>query len=135
LKPFAFCLWCKKKFGRKQELKRHILSFHLPYWICCPHPSCPWRGARTEDLRKHTRKGQCGPEAQPEQYKIYEPKRILDGIFNDYDDTSINLKLFFAEMDAVELVLERAVELQKVELWKDPWGRRPKEIFDFDVAS
>jgi hypothetical protein len=73
--------------------------------------------------------GRCGSEAQLEQYRIYEPRRIIYGIFNDFDDTPTNLKLFFAEMDAVELVLKRAVELHKVELWENPWGRQP--IYDF----
>ena len=65
----------------------------------------------------------CGPEARPEQYKIYDPNRVLDHVFNESDGTLINLQLRFAEMYAFELVLERAIELQKVALWEDPWGR------------
>jgi hypothetical protein len=80
-------------------------------------------------------KGRCGLEANPEQYRIYEPKRVLDCAFNDSDSTPINLKLISAEMYALELVSERAMELQKVELWEDFWGRQPEGIFDFEAAS
>jgi hypothetical protein len=81
------------------------------------------------------RKGRCSREAKLEQYKIYEPKRVLDCVFNDSDSTPIKLKLMSAEMSALELVSERAMELQKVELWEDLWGRQPEGIFDFEAAS
>jgi hypothetical protein len=125
-KPSVFCPWCWDAFGRKQELKRHILSLHLPYWICCPHPLCPWRGTRTEELKKHMRKGRCGPEARLEQCTIYETKRVFDCIFGDSDGISINVKLRLAETYALEFVLERAMELQKVKLWRNLWGPQPE---------
>jgi hypothetical protein len=121
-KPPVFCLWCAGAFGREQELKRHILSRHLPYWICCPHPLCSWRGTRTEELKKHMRKGRCGPEAKREQYMIYKPKQVFDHVFDGSDDTFINAKLRFAELFALLLVFERMIELRKVDLWEAPWG-------------
>jgi hypothetical protein len=81
--------------------------------------------------------GECGPEPeseQTEQYTIYEPNWILDSVFDDHD-TPIPLRLISAELYALELVLERARELEKLELWEDPWGRQPREISDLEVAS
>jgi len=68
------------------------------------------------------RKGRCGPEATLEQCTIYEPTRAFDCVFDDSDGTFINVKLRLAETYALELVLERAIELRKVGLWEDPWG-------------
>jgi hypothetical protein len=69
------------------------------------------------------RKGLCGPETKLEQCTIYEPKRVFDSsyVFDDSNDNFIDAKLRLAETDALMLVLERALELQKVELWEDPW--------------
>jgi hypothetical protein len=72
------------------------------------------------------RKGRCGPEARLEQCTIYETKRVFDCIFGDSDGISINVKLRLAETYALEFVLERAMELQKVKLWRNLWGPQPE---------
>jgi hypothetical protein len=110
----VFCPECREQVGyRQQELKRHMLSVHLPPWIYCPHPSCPWRGRRKEDLKRHMEKEKCGPKPEPEQYQIYDTKLILGWIL----EGDIPLKV--AAGYALDFVRERAIELGKVEAWRD----------------
>lgn len=92
----------------------------------CPGATCTWRGTRKEELRKHVDKGQCLSleEEKHEQYMIYEPKLILDCIFEDTGIvTPSTSKLEVATMYALAFVAERAMELQKTEMWEDLWGR------------
>jgi hypothetical protein len=117
--PAMFCPECREQVGyRQQNLKRHILSKHLPFWIFCPHPYCAWRGARKEDLKRHVDKEKCGPKPEPEQYQIYDTKLILGWILED------NIPLKVAAGYALDFVSERARELGKVEAWRDLWGRQ-----------
>jgi len=116
-RPPVFCPDCKEQVGyRQQELKRHMLSAHLPCWIYCPHPSCNWRGTRKEELNKHVDKEQCGPQPERDQYQIYDIRLILGWILED--DVPLNVAVGYA----LDFVGERAMELGKVEAWRDLWG-------------
>ena len=93
----------------------------------CSGAACTWRGTRKEELRKHN-KGQCPTlaEEKHEQYLIYEPKVILDCIFEDPGSGTVtpsNSRLEVATTYALAFVAERAIELQKTEMWEDLWGR------------
>lgn len=115
----VFCPECREQVGhRQQNLKRHILSMHLPCWIYCPHPSCTWRGTRKEELNKHVDKEQCGPKPERDQYQIYDTRLILGWILED--DVPLNVAVGYA----LDFVGERARELGKVEAWRDLWGRQ-----------
>jgi hypothetical protein len=130
-KPPAICPWCGDKFLRRQEVERHCLSAHLPSWLFCPHPSCPWRGSRKEELKKHVDKKLCATstETKPEDFMIYDPKWIFDFIFDKSIDTPIISRLRVGEEYAIGFVGERMMELQKTETWVASdglWGRRLK---------
>lgn len=114
----VLCPECKEHVGyRQQELRRHLLSIHLPCWICCPYPSCTWRGTRKEELKKHLIKDKCGPRPVREQYQIYNTNLILGWILED--DTPVQVAASYA----LDFVRERARELGKVESWSNLWGR------------
>jgi Zinc finger, C2H2 type len=112
------CPKCQVSFKRPQELRRHILSIHLPCWIYCPYTSCPWRGRRREDFQKHLDTQKCGPK--PEQlYEIYVTGLVLDWILEGVSvDTAADY--------ALDFVAERALELDKEEDWQNLWGDRGK---------
>ncbi|KAH9972446.1 hypothetical protein BGW80DRAFT_373077 [Lactifluus volemus] len=117
----VFCPTCGKPCRRKQELGRHLLSFHLPLSIFCPYSLCSWRGDRTEDLQRHLRKQGCGPlNPRREQYEIYERRTILDWILIRGNAVEQVARY------ALGVVEERARELGKMEEWSDLWGRQGK---------
>ncbi|KAI9463800.1 hypothetical protein F5148DRAFT_193588 [Russula earlei] len=116
--PWA-CPNCNRRFQRRQERDRHLL-IHLPYSIYCPSLHCAWRGDRTYGLARHWRNihANYGPVPQWQQSQIYDPARlvrlILCGALTVEDAASI----------ALSIVALRAMELNKVELWQNGWGRR-----------
>jgi hypothetical protein len=115
------CPKCKKPYGRKQDLRRHLLASHLPCSICCPYSSCPWRGDRPEDLQKHLKTEKCGSlNPKREEYEIYERSAILDWIFNRGQDVEMVASY------ALGVVEERALEIGKVKEWGDLWGHQWK---------
>jgi hypothetical protein len=64
----------------------------------------------------HIDEGMCGPRPEwEEQWMIYNPKLILQWICEDF------ISIEFAETYALDFVQERARELGKVNLWRDPW--------------
>jgi hypothetical protein len=69
----VLCPKCEKPYGRLQELKRHIMSLHLPCWIYCPRSGCSWRGHRKDKLRIHLREQKCGSVPVAEQCQASEP--------------------------------------------------------------
>jgi hypothetical protein len=103
----------------QEELRRHILSFHLPCWIYCPYMTCAWRGHREEDFQRHLNNQQCGPEPEREWYEIYVTDLVLDWILE-------GVPVERAANYALDFVAERALELGKVEEWRDLWGDRGK---------
>ncbi|KAI0003325.1 hypothetical protein BJV74DRAFT_524693 [Russula compacta] len=127
--PPLFCPECREQVGyRQQNLKRHILSMHLPCWVHCPHPSCSWRGTRKEELDRHMVKENCGPRPERGQYQVYDTKLILSWILED------NTPVEVAARYALDFVGERAKELGKEEAWKDLWGR-PSQGRRFDIPA
>ncbi|KAI0249384.1 hypothetical protein BJV78DRAFT_701384 [Lactifluus subvellereus] len=112
------CPWtgCKKTYGRKQDVKRHIVSHHLPYSIFCLNPSCSWRGGREDDFARHS--ADCGPSSM--RGDIYDTKLVLGYILED------GVAVEVAERFALQFVAERGLEFGKVEEWEDLCGRRAK---------
>jgi hypothetical protein len=117
--PPVFCPRCKDPYGREEELRRHLLSFHLPCWIYCPYAPCTWRGHREEDFQRHLYDQQCGPNPEREWYEIYITDLVLDWILE-------GIPVERAATYALDFVAERALELGKVEEWSDLWGDRGK---------
>jgi Zinc finger, C2H2 type len=116
-RPLVYCPECKVSFKRKQELRRHILSLHLPCWIYCPYSRCSWRGHRKEDFQKHLNDQKCGPKPERKQYEIYLTDLILDWILE-------GVPVERAARYALDFVAERALELGKGEEWGNLWGNR-----------
>jgi hypothetical protein len=124
--PQAFCISnsqqpllcpeCQRPCGRRQELKRHLLSFHLPFWIFCPYSRCPWRGHRVEGLKTHLCHQKCGPEPNRKQYEIYDSDLVVGWILDN--GTSVKV----AADCALAFVQGKAWELQMMEEWVNLWG-------------
>ena len=117
-KADKYCPICAALLGRTQDRKRHILS-HLPYWLQCQAPDCSWRGDRWEHLRKHRLKvhPSSGQESDTRESIIYDPRPFVEGI-TDY------ITFENAKAIAISLVVKKAKELEKSELWGDLWGRK-----------
>ena len=113
-----YCPICAALLGRLQDRKRHMLS-HLPHWLQCQAPGCPWRGDRWEHLRVHRLKvhPSSGQESDTRKSIIYDPLPLVKGIT---DNTTFEN----AKTIAVSLVEVKAKELKKLELWGDLFGRR-----------
>ncbi|KAI0250316.1 hypothetical protein BJV78DRAFT_590033 [Lactifluus subvellereus] len=124
-KPPVFCPRCNQPCARLQELKRHLLSNHLPDWIRCPHPHCRWRGHRREDLKSHREahlnRQNCGPKLSREQYTIYDIDLVLGWILDDKQSVEK------AARYALDFVSEKAQELGIEEEWANLWGPLTKE--------
>ena len=76
------CPNCKKKFKRRQELKRHVLS-NLPHCIHCPFPRCPWTGNRQYNFMKHIEvhpNFNSGRENERKESQIYDPKKLVESM-------------------------------------------------------
>ncbi|KAH9972454.1 hypothetical protein BGW80DRAFT_1314605 [Lactifluus volemus] len=114
---FNLCPVCKHGSGRRQELRRHLLSVHLPYWIHCPYSPCSWRGSRMDDFRLHLKGQKCGPDRlERKQYGIYNSHMAIDWIIDRGKPVEEMARY------ALAVVEERARELGKVEEWSDLWG-------------
>ena len=112
------CPWpdCGKSVGRDQDWERHIISYHLPDNLCCPNPGCPWRGHREDYCMSHIKKGACGSIPEWEhQRMIYDPKLILYWILDEVVSFEVAVQY------ALNFVQERARELGKGNLWRNPW--------------
>lgn len=116
--PPLLCPACQRQCRRRQELKRHLLSFHLPLWIRCPHSRCLWRGHRLEGLKMHLAQQKCGPIPKRKQYEIYNKDLIVDWILDGESSVEV------AARYALGFVEERAWELLMTEEWEDLWGHR-----------
>ena len=75
----------QKLYLRRQEVKPHLMSVHLPDWIGCPYPDCPWRGDHTEEFNKHLSKehGYNLSNLERSQYEIYDREHILHPILDE----------------------------------------------------
>ncbi|KAH9028868.1 hypothetical protein EDB85DRAFT_1576763 [Lactarius pseudohatsudake] len=121
-KPWQ-CHICPKSFARWQERDRHELT-HVPYFLHCPLPHCAWRGNRAELFEKHWQRQDhrgfheyYGHTPKGNQIETYDPRAILNQII------SCAISLHEGEAQAIFLVQVRAYELQKTNIWTDPWGR------------
>ncbi|KAI0250314.1 hypothetical protein BJV78DRAFT_589997 [Lactifluus subvellereus] len=114
--PPVLCPECDRQCGRLQELKRHILSFHLPCWIYCPYGPCAWRGHREEDFKAHWDEHECGPKPPQEQHMIYDKNLVLDLILVRRQPVEAVVRY------VLDFVFEKALELGTAEEWADPWG-------------
>lgn len=120
------CLTCSATFARWQDRDRHIIT-HLPHWIHCPFPDCPWRGNRVEKFKKHW---QTHPEdhesygliPQREQFEIFNPNYFLDQI------KTSTIPAHAAAVYAVDRVFQKADELQKPSLSANVWGYTLKQV-------
>jgi hypothetical protein len=108
---------CTKDFGRPQERDRHLLTY-LPYWLFCPFPDCSWRGDRYNNLKNHwlihANTSLC---PRIEDCKIYEPAPLVQSIVRGES-------LIEVTATAISAVTSRAIELDKVGVWRDDWGHR-----------
>lgn len=117
---------CTSWLGRNQEQRRHLLT-HLPHWIHCPVPDCPWRGDRANAFAKHWSTHSPGSRVPNEdQYSIYDPKPLMRAICDS------GLCIQEAQGRAISMVKGKASELRKSELSDDPWGSKSKRLRNTD---
>jgi len=76
-----------------------------------------------DDFDKHLDSRKCGPKPEGQQYQIYNVKMVLSWVKNSQSDDVI----LIAQNIAVDLVKERALELERQEWLEDPWGRSPEK--------
>ena len=93
----------------------------------CPLPHCSWRGNRAELFKKHWQQEDHQPYHEyyghnPEgsQIETYDPREVLNKI------QSGAISPCEGEDEAIVLVQVKAYELQKTNVWTDPWGRKKK---------
>ena len=72
-----------------------------------------------DEFQRHLTTQKCGPRpAQEQEYQIYNVKMVMNWIKNSPGNFISTAQNF-----AVDLVKERALELEKQEWLGDPWGR------------
>ena len=110
---------CHREFCRRQDRDRHIRSY-LPFFIYCPSPLCGWRTDRHENLARHWNAAHLyyGPVPGREQCQIYDPNWLVGMILDG------TLTVEQAAWVALWLVVNRAEELGKEDVWENAWGRR-----------
>ena len=116
------CPYCKRKFKRSQELKRHLLS-NLPDSIHCPFPLCPWTGHRRYSLVKHMKvhpNPGPGREHGRKEFQIYHPEKLVQSM------ASGTLTVECAADIALSKVKKRFKEQDKADVEASVWGSRRK---------
>ncbi|KAI9431046.1 hypothetical protein H4582DRAFT_1328600 [Lactarius indigo] len=118
------CHICPESFCRWQDRDRHQWT-HIPYFIHCPLPHCAWRGNRADLFKKHWQKEDhrshhehYGHTPEKSQIETYDPWEILNPIIDG------TISLSEGEVQAIFLVQVKAYELQKLNVWTDPWGKK-----------
>ena len=114
-----FCPLCRNPFRRSQDRDRH-LPLHLPFYISCSHDGCSWRGYRSDSFRKHCYRGHNSTSPDEKGYQLYDPGPLIKNIV--LNPASIRE----AEIQAIESIKQKAVVLNKQDLWTDPWGHKGK---------
>lgn len=117
------CPLCGEPYRRPQDRNRHIPS-HLPYWICCSHDRCSWRGYRLDTFRKHWHSEHQSTGRMPDESgsTLYDPGPLVEGIVRG------SVSVGAAENWAVTMIKKIAVTLDKQGLLTDPWGRKEKNL-------
>jgi len=121
------CPICPNSFPRRQERDKHELT-HVPYFMHCPLPNCAWRGNRADLFKKHWQQEDHhayhehygGHTPDGSQTETFDPWVIL----NQIESGAISLSEGVNQ--AIVLVQVKAYELQKMNVWTDPWGRSRK---------
>ena len=120
------CTICPELFARWQDRDRHKLQ-HLPYFMHCPLPHCPWRGNRAELFKKHWQQEDhrsyheyYGHNPEGSQIETYNPRDVLNKI------RCGAIPPCEGEDEAIILVQVKAYDLQKTSVWTDLWGRKKK---------
>lgn len=117
---------CPSSLGRSQEQRRHLLT-HLPHWLHCPAHGCGWRGDRLHAFMRHWGNDHpSGIRVLNDQCRTYDPQPLMKEISEG------SLRIQAAQMRAISMVKKRAIELQKPELFKNPWGSKGKRKRNFD---
>jgi len=112
------CPRCQRQFYRRQDRDRHVRAY-LPHSIYCPFPRCGWRSDRPENLARHwNTTAHHGPVPAREQCQIYDPSWLVELILDG------TLTVERAAWVAQLIVVHRAGELGRGDLWDNPWGRR-----------
>ncbi|KAI0246465.1 hypothetical protein BJV78DRAFT_1254569, partial [Lactifluus subvellereus] len=117
------CPKCEKPYRRRQDLRRHIMTIHLPCSIYCPYSRCSWRGNRTDEFRKHLSVRKCSSK-QDKPCRIYDSKMIADWILKDQVPVGVGASYVLV------FVGEKARQLRKVEDWEDLWGGKGRKMDD-----
>ena len=118
--PPPACPICERTFTRTQERNRHLRS-HLPHYIYCPFPGCPWRCDRHDNLRNHWKRkhADSGQAPQKQECEIYNPDSFVELV------TCGQMSIEEAGNAALFEVILRAFEEGKQDLWSENWwGRR-----------
>jgi len=109
--PFPQCN--EQKFGRVQDLKRHVLQ-HLLHYIYCSQPGCSWTGNRLYALRDHLKKKHEGAPFPKEHrmFIIYDAKRLVKQLLNRA------VTVAQAESEASMSHQNKAMQLGKLGSWR-----------------
>jgi hypothetical protein len=117
------CPICNVVFYRRQERNRHMRSF-LPHSIYCPFEQCPWRGDRHDNLKKHwSTKHDHIQFPEQQSCQIYDPDPLVELVVRGH------LLIESAAEVALLVVEQRAQELNKIGIWANGWGRKPKNFY------
>ena len=104
---------CKARYGRPQDLRRHIREYHLPYHIYCGRPGCNWTGNRRYALKNHLAYKHAGVRMPGlGVYMIYDAKELVKQLLRK----DINVEQTVGK--ARSLFRKKAVELGKLGIWK-----------------
>jgi hypothetical protein len=118
------CPGCERSFNRRSERNRHIVT-HLAYHLYCRFDSCDWRGDRASNLKKHWETHtDSGPAPKKEDCLIYDPAPLVRLVISG------GLPIAEASDMSQGQVERRAQELDKVNVWADSLGRKPRFIID-----
>jgi hypothetical protein len=104
---------CKARYGRPQDLGRHVREHHLPYHIYCGRPGCNWTGNRRYALKNHLAyKHAVARMPGLEAYMIYDAKDLVKQLLRK------NINAEQAVGKARSLFRKKAVELGRLGIWK-----------------
>ena len=95
----------------------------------CPLPHCLWRGNRAEIFKKHWEREDHRPYHEyyghtpdESQFETYDPWEVLNKIRSGAISPREGVD------EVIPLVQLKAYELQKMNMWADPWDRKRKQV-------